>query len=418
METTIKNIKKKLESFCEEQLATSQKSKHSEEVFIQIIKKNAESLYSDNQHNFKTEKELSELKKKLEDVVEKYASKYIKWKNTSYVTAGTNSTYTYIGNDTDPYTKNGSVGTANISGSFVSAYAATNATYSMADMVATVTISTPFGVFSQRIGEIQSLSYSVFQQKTPVRNIGNMNAKDWVFGPRTIAGSIVFAVFNKHWLMNIYDKIASETGGNMRNYHFIADEIPPFDITISFANEYGYDSRMAIYGVRLMNEGQSMSVNDIFVENTYQYVAADIDLMDSLGNYQSKQSRHRYVPISSAETKTPVEENQKEKTTPVPVDNSKNDSDSETDNTDKKKKKNPIESITPFDLNLKNIPKTDEEYEKLKKAIRDWYEKEKNKLVTDYSGHEKLEDAKVELQSMKHDYLAKIMEYFNGRETV
>ena len=58
---------------------------------------------------------------------------------------------------------------------------------------------------------------------------------------------------------------AGVTGKNTVMSYYIADEIPPFDITISFANEYGYDSRMALYGVRLLNEGQSMATNDIYI---------------------------------------------------------------------------------------------------------------------------------------------------------
>ena len=128
-------------------------------------------------------------------------------------------------------------------GNFTSDYAAVNSAYSMADMVASISIATNEGYINTVLGSIQTLSYSIYQKKAPVRVLGNMNAKDWVFGPRTIAGSLVFAVFNKHWIMNIYDQLKEKAG--MENWHFITDEIPPFDITISFANEYGYDSRMA-----------------------------------------------------------------------------------------------------------------------------------------------------------------------------
>ena len=58
------------------------------------------------------------------------------------------------------------------------------------------------------------------------------------------------------------------------------DELPPFDITISFANEYGTQARLAIYGVRIINEGQTMSINDVYTENTYQFVATDIEYMN------------------------------------------------------------------------------------------------------------------------------------------
>jgi hypothetical protein len=54
MEITVKSVKKELETLCENQIKESQKNKHSEEVFIQAIKKHAESLYNNNKKNFTT----------------------------------------------------------------------------------------------------------------------------------------------------------------------------------------------------------------------------------------------------------------------------------------------------------------------------------------------------------------------------
>lgn len=172
----------------------------------------------------------------------------------------------------------------------LSIYHATNNAYSGCDIVCTVDFPTTTGKsVSTTFGTLQTISYSIHQEKMPVRVLGNMNAKDWVFGARTIAGSLVFAVLNKHWLVDIYDQLYENA--EMKGWHFITDEIPPFNITISFANEYGFDSRMAIYGVRLINEGQTMSVNDLYIENTYQFVANDINYMDSLSSYQKGESK-------------------------------------------------------------------------------------------------------------------------------
>lgn len=151
--------------------------------------------------------------------------------------------------------------------------------FSGCDMVCTISITLPgekVAIGNIVVGYLQTLSYSVHQDKIPVRNIGNMNAKDYTFGPRTIAGSLVFALFNKHWmydLMEIYRKKADIATTN----HFLVDEMPPFDITITAANEYGRKARMALYGVRLLNEGMVLSINDLYTENTYQYVATNID---------------------------------------------------------------------------------------------------------------------------------------------
>lgn len=62
-----------------------------------------------------------------------------------------------------------------------------------------------------------------------------------------------------------------------------ADEIPPFDITISFLNEYGSASSMTIYGVELTNEGMGLSVDDITTEKAMSFVARSIDDMYSAG---------------------------------------------------------------------------------------------------------------------------------------
>lgn len=119
------------------------------------------------------------------------------------------------------------------------------------------------------LGSIQTLSVSTHQDKKSVRVIGSVNALDYTMGPRTIAGSLVFAVFDQHFATEMFEDLSSITGKTF----FLPDELPALDLTISFANEYGRTSRMAIYGVRIINEGQVMSVNDLYTENTYQFVA-------------------------------------------------------------------------------------------------------------------------------------------------
>lgn len=223
--------------------------------------------------------------------------------------------------DIDPVVKNRHTYYRGFRGNGVfSDYSGTNSTYSPADIVASITLQTPEGPISTVLGQLQTISYSIYQDKAPVRTIGNMNAKDWVFGPRSIAGSLVFTVFNKHWMNSVMDQLKDKSV--MKNAHFITDELPPFDITISFANEYGFDSKMAIYGVRIMNEGQVMSVNDIYVENTYQYVANDIDLMDSLESYQKGMHRNGIIIGSDGEKESSENE------TPDPITGDAEDSSS------------------------------------------------------------------------------------------
>ena len=66
------------------------------------------------------------------------------------------------------------------------------------------------------LGSLQTLSVSTHQDKRPVRSLGNINAKDYVMGQRTIAGSLVFAVFDKHFADRIMKSVEV----------LIPDEIP------------------------------------------------------------------------------------------------------------------------------------------------------------------------------------------------
>lgn len=290
---TLTNLKKEYQSICGE--ITSQSVAANSNIKPEIVASRyieaisqMESRYKDL---FASNEEIAKRFREMAEEIAKDAA-------TEFVNNASKRGAIGINRDVDPYTSGGK--SAGYGMTFTSEYHATNSTYSGADIVASITIPTGNGVINKTIGSLQTLSYSIYQPKAPVRCLGNMNAKDWVFGPRTIAGSLVFTVFNKHWLMSIYDEIKKD--GKMQNWHFLADEIPPFDITISFANEFGYDSRMAIYGVRLMNEGKVLSMNDIYIENTYQFVANDIEMLDSLNAYQVGETRHKYSAIAVGNT--------------------------------------------------------------------------------------------------------------------
>lgn len=165
-----------------------------------------------------------------------------------------------------------------------------NKSFSGCDIVASIDILDSSNIRKSHIlGSLLTLTYSTFQDKKPVRSLGNINAKDYVYGPRTIAGTMIFAVFNKHIIYEI-------SGGNETS---LMDELPPFDISISYANEYGIQSRMAIYGVRIVSEGQTVSVNDIYTENTYQYVAQDIEYINDTTKNTLKKSKGNSKIITS-----------------------------------------------------------------------------------------------------------------------
>ena len=163
------------------------------------------------------------------------------------------------------------------------------------------------------VGELQSITYSVTREKAPIFTMGNPNPRSFSRGKRGIAGSLVFTVLDRDALQAIKDgsivyrqqfydsdykggesdaprpahldsnismdaNFAQWTKGATPTY---SDEIPPFDITISFLNEYGFASTMSIYGVEILNEGMGMSIDDITTQKSCTFVARGINDMGS-----------------------------------------------------------------------------------------------------------------------------------------
>ena len=97
-------------------------------------------------------------------------------------------------------------------------YKSANNSFSGADMVAVMSISGGKVKGSCVLGTLQTISISTSMNRMPIRAIGNINAKDYVMGQRTIAGSLVFAVFDKHFM---YEAIEEINGLSITGNHFL-----------------------------------------------------------------------------------------------------------------------------------------------------------------------------------------------------
>lgn len=148
----------------------------------------------------------------------------------------------------------------------------TYTSFSGADIIAVIT---PEGGNPMVLGELQTISYSVFRPTAPVFALGRVNAKGIVRGARTVAGSLIFTVFDRHVLYEAMQSYNNANGTKINK----ADQLPPFDVTVNFFNEYGMSSQLVIYGVHLLSEGQTMSVEDMITEATMEYMAIDVDTM-------------------------------------------------------------------------------------------------------------------------------------------
>ena len=189
------------------------------------------------------------------------------------------------------------------------------------------------------IGEIQAITYSLTREKVPVYTMGSAEPRSFSRGKRGIAGNLVFISFNRDallaeigdhnmtkfkandpaWLKDkksaqfisieqwdhyMSDLASSKKGGDWfpgelgvddseivgysndlwtdKAKPKYADEIYPFDITISLANEYGNKAVTVIYGVEILNEGIGFSIDSPTSERAYTFVARSVDTMKPL----------------------------------------------------------------------------------------------------------------------------------------
>jgi peptidoglycan hydrolase-like protein with peptidoglycan-binding domain len=125
------------------------------------------------------------------------------------------------------------------------------------------------------LGSVTTVSYSVFRNKKPVINLGRTNINGVTRGSRIYAGTIIFTLINQHWVRELISQDSCKDWlGTVDELK--ADELPLFDIMLVSANEYGAYCSMFIYGIDLTDEAQTISIEDLFTENVFQFVARDL----------------------------------------------------------------------------------------------------------------------------------------------
>lgn len=199
-------------------------------------------------------------------------------------------------------------------------YTKTYTTFGGSDIVATFN--------GKVIGELQAITYSITREKVPVYTMGSAEPRSFSRGKRGIAGNLVFVTFNRDALLeelkdgpqiqkyraNDYTNstgaaqftsiedwdahMSSLSGGGTNNGDGTtgktvsdmvdkytaryADEILPFDITITFANEYGNKASTVLYGVELLNEGTGYSIDAPTSERAYTFVCRSVETMKAI----------------------------------------------------------------------------------------------------------------------------------------
>lgn len=143
------------------------------------------------------------------------------------------------------------------------------------DLVNATTTSNLASEVKQLI-ECTTFTVSIHREKATVRAAGYINPKGFARGRRTIAGTIVVTQFTVDILYKFLKGQALLGHDISKDTHYVKiDQLPPFNMTLLFTDEYGNVSYRRILGVDLVTDGVVYSTNDMLTEQTISYMASD-----------------------------------------------------------------------------------------------------------------------------------------------
>jgi hypothetical protein len=183
---------------------------------------------------------------------------------------------------------------------------------------------------------LQGLSYSVTREKAPIYTMGSPDPRAYARNKRGIAGSLVWVNFDRHALLALFyqargkfvadvdevrpqyvdpdqigsgaaifnssltrdlgptvgatisqldnSQVVSAGGWTELAVPWYSDQILPFDISVSAANEYGAMAGAKIFGVEILNEGTGVSIDDTVTETQATFVARSIEPLQAVAS--------------------------------------------------------------------------------------------------------------------------------------
>jgi hypothetical protein len=176
------------------------------------------------------------------------------------------------------------------------------------------------------VGELQALSYNVTREKAPIYTLGNANPRSFSRGKRGIAGTMVFVVFDRDAFIaqmqtqgdefktystfsanvsedsiysgmsgwdefmtkavadsynentGVFDESAANNLVTDAEFEY-PDQIPPFNVTVVFQNEYGQAAKLELLDVEILNYGMGFSVDDVTMEMACTFICRSMKHM-------------------------------------------------------------------------------------------------------------------------------------------
>lgn len=150
------------------------------------------------------------------------------------------------------------------------------------------------------IAELVGISYTITREIAPIYTTGSADPRSFSKGKRGIAGTMVFQKFDRQALRALMDasvyvaknddyqsvgwRPINEISGIANDERLgirlatpiYVDQIPPFDVTITYSNEIGQIATEKLLGVQILNEGNGISIDDLTNETNCTFVCRHV----------------------------------------------------------------------------------------------------------------------------------------------
>jgi len=141
--------------------------------------------------------------------------------------------------------------------------------------------------------DLQTLSISSTRSVSPVRVLGTASPVAYTRGARTFAGTMVFVSRFNDTFFPIYKQHLAEST-LQHSTSFVSDQLPPFNLLVTVSSEMGKAASRLIVGATLVNYGTTHSVDDMYTEATYSYVAQDVTMLASASISLARETIAKY----------------------------------------------------------------------------------------------------------------------------
>jgi len=131
---------------------------------------------------------------------------------------------------------------------------------------------------SVALSSLHTITSSFASSASPVVSIGRSSPKAHTTGQKTFAGSLIFTFLG---IDPLEELMLQRKSADARGGLFSVDQIPPFNIVIWGQNEYATLKNKTsavsqsvfkiLTGVKLVTHGESITIDDFYLEQSYQY---------------------------------------------------------------------------------------------------------------------------------------------------